>query len=131
MRFESVPTFPNSGRKQRPLRALLVVMDLDLRYDENSSSPYMERVQRAQLGPVRFESVPTPPNSGRKQRPLRALLVVMDLDLRYDENSSSPYMERASATSAIRASAVRICPYIPLIPVVYGASNVHYGLCWS
>ena len=76
------------------LGALLVVMDLDLVNDENSSSPYMERVQRAQLGPVRFESVPTPPNSGRKQRPLRALLVVMDLDLRYDENSSSPYMER-------------------------------------
>ena len=39
--------YTNSGRKQRPLRALLVVMDLDLRYDENSSSPYMERVQRA------------------------------------------------------------------------------------
>ena len=41
------------------------------RYDENSSSPYMERVKRAQLGSERLEGVPIFRNSGRTRPELR------------------------------------------------------------
>ncbi len=44
---------------------------LNLGYDENSSSPYMERVKRAQLGNVRFEGVTIFRNSGRTRPELR------------------------------------------------------------
>ncbi len=46
-------------------------MDLNLGYDENFSSPYMERVKRAQLGGERFEGVAIFRNSGRARPELR------------------------------------------------------------
>ena len=68
------PVFSEEEKSQGEFSDFLVVMDFDLGYDENSSSPYMERVKRAQLGPERFELVPIIRNSGRVRPPLRACL---------------------------------------------------------